>query len=585
MRRTMAAWLSVCAVSSCALAMFTAFSASAGALQSASTDLDHVAALQQNAIDAEKADWGCWGTNPSKYAGWNYHSNRLIPCYVFGGSLDPWQDERSVYRDGGQLKKIYGQLPEETVNPAANYFDQTDLFHLQNEAVKSGKKYIVLMVFDGMDWQTTQAAATVKSGAVRYTGGAGTGLAFQDYAGVARDFGYFVCSSCNTKSDVDVDHQRLLKLGDEFAGGYNAELGGATPWAQPASEDYLIGKYRGLPHHVTDSASSATSMTSGIKTYNAAINVNLEGEQVVPIAQRLQQQGFRIGVVSSVAISHATPGAAYANNVERYDYQDIGRDLVGRPSSSHPDPLPGADVVLGAGWGESKDDDRKNQGQNYEPGNPYLADSDLAAIDLKNGGRYVTALRTAGEPGSDVLQKATQLAIAGDHRLFGFFGVSEGHLPYQTADGRFDPVAGRGKKAEKYSAADVAENPLLADLTRSALDVLWHQGRESGFWLMVEAGDVDWANHDNNIDNSIGAVFSGEAAFSEITKWAEKNNCWDDTLVIVAADHGHLLLLPHPEALVRAPDPRQPAVEDHSGEGSGKFSSNSGQTSGISSGR
>ena len=35
---------------------------------------------------------------------------------------------------------------------------------------------------------------------------------------------------------------------------------------------------------------------------------------------------------------------------------------------------------------------------------------------------------------------------------------------------------------------------------------------------MIEAGDVDWANHANNIDNSIGAVISGDDAFRATTQ-------------------------------------------------------------------
>jgi alkaline phosphatase len=69
---------------------------------------------------------------------------------------------------------------------------------------------------------------------------------------------------------------------------------------------------------------------------------------------------------------------------------------------------------------------------------------------------------------------------------------------------------------------------------------------------MVEAGDVDWANHNNNLDDSIGAVFSGEAAFKKIVEWVEANSNWDETLLIVTADHGHLLNLTKPEIIARA---------------------------------
>ena len=85
-------------------------------------------------------------------------------------------------------------------------------------------------------------------------------------------------------------------------------------------------------------------------------------------------------------------------------------------------------------------------------------------------------------------------------------------------------------------------------MTESALSVL--SQNKQGFWLLVEAGDVDWANHDNNLDNAIGAVKSGDDAFKVITDWVEKNSNWDETLVILTADHGHYLNIDQPEALI-----------------------------------
>ena len=66
---------------------------------------------------------------------------------------------------------------------------------------------------------------------------------------------------------------------------------------------------------------------------------------------------------------------------------------------------------------------------------------------------------------------------------------------------------------------------------------------------MVESGDVDWANHNNNIDNSIGAVLSGDDAVKVITNWVEKNSNWEDSLLIVTADHGHYFQLKKPNLL------------------------------------
>ena len=138
--------------------------------------------------------------------------------------------------------------------------------------------------------------------------------------------------------------------------------------------------------------------------------------------------------------------------------------------------------------------------------------------------------------------------------------MKKGHLPFQTADGRFNPTVSTGASlanltvpvaAEEYSPADIAENPTLSDMASAALTVL--SARSYRFWLMVEAGDVDWANHSNNLDDSIGAVLSGDAAFKTVTDWVEANGGWSDTAVLLTADHGHYLVLDKPDALVVAP--------------------------------
>jgi alkaline phosphatase len=177
-----------------------------------------------------------------------------------------------------------------------------------------------------------------------------------------------------------------------------------------------------------------------------------------------------------------------------------------------------------------------------------LADTDRQQIDVKNGGLYVVAERTPGLAGPEVLKAAADSAIAGSHRLFGFFGVEGGHLPYQTADGRFDPTIDMAARSD-YFPTDIKENPTLAEMTREALRVL--ESNPHGFWLMVEAGDVDWANHANNIDNSIGAVLSGDAAFRAVVEWVERNQAWDDTAVILTGDHGHYLQLVDPTVLTK----------------------------------
>jgi alkaline phosphatase len=506
--------------------------------------VDRLRALQQAAYDNSNVEWGHWGIRKNKYNAWKDHSNRLIPVYTFGIGLGNFTGAHSVYRNPESLKSIYSVLPERTLNKSAEYLDQTDIYRLQKLAVETlNKKFVFLIIFDGMDWQTTQAASIYKLGEVAYASGRGTGLAFQDYHGTSTDFGYMVTSAYNGGMRVDVDTQRVIEPAGDHTGGYCQELGGDTPWSKPASDRYLLCNDKKQKHIVTDSSSSATSMTCGIKTFNGAINVTPGGDQVQTIAAWLQaEKGYAIGAVTSVPISHATPACAYANNVSRGDYQDLSRDLLGLPSISHPQqPLDGLDVLIGCGWGENSATDEA-QGTNYVAGNRYLTEADLRAIDQDEGGKYVVAQRTPGRPGSLVLQKAVETACREKSRLFGFFGQRDGHLAFRTADGSFNPLR------ERYEPGDITESPRLAEMTKAAIDVL--KCRSDKFWLMIEAGDVDWANHANNIDDSIGAVFDGDDAFQAVTNWIESNNAWEDAVVIVTADHGHYFVLEQPEAII-----------------------------------
>jgi alkaline phosphatase len=523
---------------------------------------DFLRKLQTEAIEKDRSPVGHWGTVPKKYTQWGTHSSRLIPVYTFGTKgagrgigLAQYTGRNSPYRDESAIRSIFGTLPEQTLNDEARYCDQTNIADIQRAALEAGKKYIFLVIFDGMDWQTTRAAAIYRTGKVEYERGRGTGLHFQDYqADGTTQFGFMVTSPAFSKGDLDVDQQTVTPSG--APGGYSAALGGAFPWAQPADLPYLIGKSKELVHGYPDSASTATSMMSGVKTYNASIGIDRTGGQVPAIAHLAQERGYGVGVVTSVPISHATPAAAYAHNVSRDDFQDISRDLLGLPSISHPErPLEGLDVVIGGGYGVLRETD-SGQGKNFKSGNRYLHEDDLRAANLRHGGKYHVVTRQSGVSGGEHLQRSAELAAAQRGRLLGLYGVGAyaGHLPYQTANGDYEPAIGRSKKAEVYTEEDVRQNPTLAEMTSAALRVL--SVKEQGFWLMVEAGDVDWANHDNNLDNSIGAVFSGDDAVREITDWVEQHSNWKESVLIVTADHGHYLFLDRPELLID-PTPRE----------------------------
>jgi len=377
---------------------------------------DHLRELQNAAIEAKSAEWGHWGVDPGNYTQWGTHSSRLIPVYTFGtknaGSgidLREYTGENSRFREPDQIEFVFGRVPESTFNPEADYCDQTDLARIQYSALRAGKKHIFLIVFDGMDWQTTQAAAIVKNQKVDYQEGRGHGLFFQDYlAAGTSQYGYMVTSPKIGSLKTDTKVQTADPGDNPDWGGYDARLGGATPWEAPLDIQYLIGKSTALEHPYPDSAATATSMTSGAKSYNGAIGVDVDGKQQASLAHLAQDWAYKVGVVSSVPISHATPAAAYAHNVSRNDYHQISRDLVGLPSVSHPEsPLPGLDVVLGGGIGKLPEASEESAIESFL-GSKYIAAEDLKSVSHQNGGKYEVVVRSSGVNGKQALNQAVE---------------------------------------------------------------------------------------------------------------------------------------------------------------------------------
>ncbi len=180
----------------------------------------------------------------------------------------------------------------------------------------------------------------------------------------------------------------------------------------------------------------------------------------------------------------------------------------------------------------------------------FLTAEDRKAIDVKNGGKYRVIEPFARAKGGDALVASAIEAAANDQRLFGFFGSAKlNHLPYRTADGQYDPAPGLSGRAESYSPGELAEQPTLAQATKAVLVVLGKKP-DRPFALFIESGDVDFALHDNNLDNAVGAVLSGEEAVKTVIDWVRKFSNWDDSVLIVTADHGHYLVVDDPGALL-----------------------------------
>ena len=273
-----------------------------------------------------------------------------------------------------------------------------------------------------------------RSGKV-YTEGKGSGLFFQDYtADGSAQYGFVVTSPTQDKSIQDVDRQLVTIPPDSLGGGYDARIAGPNPWTLgplgPQAPGYLKGQSAdevdragvrsvgGVLHAYTDSSQSAAELVSGVKSYNSGLNIADDSRLVTTLFHELQDQGWKIGTVTSVPFCHASPAGMYAQNVERDDYQDIARAMLGLPGiiqeARQARLYPGLDVVIGTGYGiQANAREPEDPGRERRPRQP-LPDRRRPGGDRRQERRQVR-LRATPRQGVNGGQALRQAAAAAAH--------------------------------------------------------------------------------------------------------------------------------------------------------------------------
>lgn len=295
--------------------------------------------------------------------------------------------------------------------------------------------------------------------------------------------------------------------------GYNPAEGGAKPFPDQknhVSDAYFMTKLGGK-YPATDSASAGTALATGYKTDDGNVcwlPGDPDGGALTTIAELLRSDlNWSIGVVSTVPFSHATPACFVSHNKSRNNYNAIADEIIR---------VVQPDVVIGGGH------------RAYSPS--YM--SQTLYNDVKSGfiPAYHFVERQAGVDGGVAILQGADAAIVGKKKLFGLFGGAGGNFesPIPTDNGT--AVINRA----------TIENPLLRDATVAALKVL--SQNEKGFFLMVEQGDIDWANHANDFPRMIGTMWdldeAVKAALEFIDRPGDNVHRWN-TLVIVTSDHGN----------------------------------------------
>lgn len=248
---------------------------------------------------------------------------------------------------------------------------------------------------------------------------------------------------------------------------------------QTSFDRYLVGQQMTYPEdplqNVTDSASAATAMSAGVKTYNNAIAVDNNKKDVKTVLESAKEMGKATGLVATSEITHATPAAFGAHDESRKNMNGIADDYFDElVKGKHK-----IDVLLGGGKSNFVREDR-----------------DLTKEFKKDGYNYVTS--------------KAELQKNKNNQLLGLF-----------ADGGMDKMIDRN-----------AETPSLADMTNSAIKQLSKD--KDGFFLMIEGSQIDWAGHDNDIVGAMSEMKDFEKAFQAAINYAKKDK---NTLVVATADH------------------------------------------------
>jgi alkaline phosphatase len=81
-------------------------------------------------------------------------------------------------------------------------------------------------------------------------------------------------------------------------------------------------------NYITDSGAAGTALATGTKTKNGAIGMDSQGNRLKSILEIAEEHGLATGLVSTSAITHATPASFIAHQSDRGSYEDIAMDFL-----------------------------------------------------------------------------------------------------------------------------------------------------------------------------------------------------------------------------------------------------------------
>ena len=229
---------------------------------------------------------------------------------------------------------------------------------------------------------------------------------------------------------------------------------------------------------VTDSSAAATAIAAGVKTVNGYMGVDENKKSVKNITELVSEMGMKVGVVTNVAMNHATPSAFFAHHESRNAYKALFEQYV----TSEIDFAAGASILF-----------KKKDGLKLED---YLAQAEAAGIKVSHDLNAAAKVR-----GKRVLL-----------------------LPENPKS-----------KTLEYSTDCKPGDWTIVDFTNSAIKYLEREAKKDGFLLMVEAGHLDYCAHDNDAVTTFEEVNDLSESVQLALDFYNKHP--EETLIIITADH------------------------------------------------
>jgi alkaline phosphatase len=247
---------------------------------------------------------------------------------------------------------------------------------------------------------------------------------------------------------------------------------------------------------VTDSAAAATAFSTGVKTFNGAVGVDVNGKPVPTLLEDARRAGMATGLVTTSQVTDATPAAYGAHVSDRAQQSEIARQFL---EVSKPD------VILGGGedfW--------------YPAGDPGgLPDHPATDPTEASKGTLGNLVDRARSLGYDYVSDREGLRQARARKLLGLFANEEMFEHREEGDGDlYDPAVP------------------LPEMATKALDLLSRD--RDGLFVLIEEEGIDEMAHENNARLMIKAGAALDATVAVAVAFARRH---PGTLIVVQGDH------------------------------------------------